>query len=69
MRKSDFCLYSIKTAQLIRDFVFATRLVESLFFLNPKFQASSLFQDCTARFVLDLVEMPKTRFVMLQPNG
>ena len=29
------------TAQLISTFVFATRIVESLF-LNPKFQASSL---------------------------
>ena len=29
------------TAQLISAFVFATRIVQSLFFLNPKFQASS----------------------------
>ena len=29
------------TAQLISAFVFATRIVESLFFLNPKFQANS----------------------------
>ena len=28
-------------AQLIRAFVFATQIVLSLFFLNPKFQASS----------------------------
>ena len=28
-------------AQLISAFVFATRIVQSLFFLNPKFQASS----------------------------
>ena len=31
------------TAKLISAFVFATRIVQSLFFLNPKFQASSLF--------------------------
>ena len=29
------------TAKLISAFVFATRLVQSLYFLNPKFQASS----------------------------
>ena len=29
------------TAKLISAFVFATRIVKSLFFLNPKFQASS----------------------------
>ena len=29
------------TAQLISDFVFATWIVRSLFYLNPKFQASS----------------------------
>ena len=29
------------TAQLINTFVFATQIIESLFLLNPKFQASS----------------------------
>ena len=29
------------TAKLISTFVFATKIVQSLFFLNPKFQASS----------------------------
>ena len=29
------------TAQLISAFVFATRIVQFLFFLNPKFQAAS----------------------------
>ena len=29
------------TAKLISSFVFATRIVQSLYFLNPKFQASS----------------------------
>ena len=37
MRKPAFCI----TAQLIRDFVFATQIEQSLHFLNPKFQASS----------------------------
>ena len=39
MRKPDFCLCENK---LISAFVFATRIVQFLFFLNPKFQASSL---------------------------
>ena len=30
------------TAKLISAFVFATRIVQFLFFLNPKFQACSL---------------------------
>ena len=47
MRKPAFCICENKdadqlrgTAKLISDFVFATRIVQSLFFLNPKFQAS-----------------------------
>ena len=48
MRKPDFCISKTKTqisfavtARLISTFVFATRIVQSLYFLNPKFQASS----------------------------
>ena len=49
MRKLDFCICENKkaqisfavTAKLISTFVFATLIVESLYFLNPKFQASS----------------------------
>ena len=49
MRKPDFCLCENKdadqlrsnTAQLISAFVFAIRVVKSLYYLNPKFQASS----------------------------
>ena len=33
------------TAKLISAFVFATRIVQSLFYLNPKFQASSHIQS------------------------
>ena len=49
MRKPDFCIYA-KTkaliscaiiAHLISAFVFATKIVQSFYFLNPKFQASS----------------------------
>ena len=44
--KTGFCICENKdedqilTAKLISAFVFATRIAESLFFLNPKFQAS-----------------------------
>ena len=44
------------TAILISAFVFATRIVQFLDFLNPEFSASlSIFCDFTARFVLDLI--------------
>ena len=50
MRKRDFCLAKTKaqisfavTAKLISAFVIATRIVQFLFYLNPKFQASSSF--------------------------
>ena len=50
MRKPDFCLCKNKvqisfplTAKLISAFVFTIRTVQSLFFLKPKFPASSLF--------------------------
>ena len=54
MRKPEFCICENKdadqlrgnreadlTAKLISAFVFAIRIVQSLYFLNPKFQASS----------------------------
>ena len=50
MRKPDFALAKTKaqisfavTAKLISAFVFASRIVQFLFYLNPKFQASSSF--------------------------
>ena len=39
VRKPDFCLCE----KLISAFVFATRIVQFLFYLNPKFQASRSF--------------------------
>ena len=50
MRKPDFCICENKdadqlrgteTAKLISAFVFAIRIVQFLYYLNPKFQASS----------------------------
>ena len=62
MRKADFCICENKEAdqlrgnpKLISAIVFATRIVQSLYFLNPKFQASiAIFSDRTAQFVSDL---------------
>ena len=49
VRKPAFCIYAktkkqisfAVTAKLISAFVFATQIVQSLYYLNPKFQASS----------------------------
>ena len=46
-RKPTFCICENKDAEQLRGnsaFVFATRIVQSLYFLNPKFQASSRLQ-------------------------
>ena len=59
VRKPAFCICENKdagvTAKLISAFVFTTRIVKFLYFLNPKFQASTIC-GCTAWFVSDLVE-------------
>ena len=66
MRKPAFCICENKggscavTAQLISAFVFATQIVQSIKFLNPKFQASS--HPLWLWFVSDLVRNPKDRF-------
>ena len=39
MRKQTHISFTV-TAKLISAFVFATRILQSLYFLNPKFQAS-----------------------------
>ena len=71
MRKPAFAYAKTKkqisfpvTAKLISVFVFATPIVQSLYFLNPRFQASSHLQFCgiTARFGLDMVGNPKDWF-------
>ena len=41
MRKTKTQISCAVTAQLISAFVFATRIVQSLYYLNPKLQASS----------------------------
>ena len=61
MREPAFCICENKDAdQLISAFVFATRIVQSLYFLN--FKLLDIFCGCTAWFVSDLVENPEDRF-------
>ena len=43
------------TAELISAFVFATQLVQSLCFLIQNFQPLTIFCDCTAQLMSDLV--------------
>ena len=50
------------TAKLISAFVFATRIVQSLYFLNMKFEHLAFLCDSTAWFVSDLVGNPEDRF-------
>ena len=72
MRKPFFLAYVKTKAQisfevtpkLIIAFVFTTQIVQSLFFLNPKFQVSShlLWLYSLVNFVSDLVGNPEDRF-------
>ena len=50
------------TAKLISAFVFATRIVQSLYFLNPKFQASSHLLWLNSPVLSNLVGNPEDRF-------
>ena len=52
---------SAVTLQLISTFILAPMIVQGLFFLNLKFQAS-IFCGCTAWFVSDLVGNPDCWF-------
>ena len=49
-------------AKLIIAFVFATRIVQSLFFLIRNFNVLACFSDRTGRFVSDLVGKPEDLF-------
>ena len=53
---------SALNAQLFSAFVFTTWIVQSLNFLNPKFQASSHLLWLIARFVSNLVGNSEYRF-------
>ena len=67
MRKPTFCICENKdadqlTAKLISAFVFATRIVQSLFYLNPKFQASNHLLCLYSPVCVDLVGDPEDQF-------
>ena len=68
LRKPDFCICKNKDADQLRGYCKADQrlcfcyIVQSLPFLNTKFQASSLFCDFTARFVSNLVGNPEDWF-------
>ena len=49
-------------AQLTSAYVFATKIVQFLDFLNPKFQHLVILRGCTAGFVSDLVGNTEDRF-------
>ena len=58
MGKPDLCIYAktklqiscAVTEQLIIAFVFTTQIVQFLYFLNPRFQASNQLSGCAVRF-------------------
>ena len=58
--KTGFLHCSNCTADL--RLVFATRIVQFFFYLNPKFQVLTIFSDCIGRFVQDPVGNPEDRF-------
>ena len=53
---------AVQTAQLISAFVLATGIVQSLFFLNLKFQTSSLLLRLHRLVLSDLVGIPNCWF-------
>ena len=54
-QKKQFTYAKTKAQTMMAAFVFATRIVQFLFQLNPKFQTCSSFLCCTGRFLSDLV--------------
>ena len=67
MRKQTICICENKdavTAQLISAFVFATRIVLFLFYLYPKFQASTFMLSLYSLVCVNLVRNQIVGFVM-----
>ena len=69
MRKPVFCICDTKrqisfavTAKLISAFVFATWIVQSLYFLNTKFQASSNLLRLYSLICVGPGRIPEDRF-------
>ena len=72
MRNPAFCICENKrcrsaTAQLVSTFVFAIRIVQSLYFLQ-NFKPLAILSACTAWFVSDLVGNPEDRFSHNEAN-
>ena len=68
MRKQQSEYAKTVTVKLISAFVFATRIVQFLYLLNPKFPASSHLHICAciAQFVLDLLGNHIVGFLLRQ---
>ena len=69
MRKPAFCICENKdadqlrgNAKLISAFVFATQIVQSLYFLSTNFKSLTILCGRAAWFVCDLVGNPEDRF-------
>ena len=62
-READQRLCFAVAAMLISAFVFATRIVHSLFFLNTKFQAFSYLLWLTSLVCVGPGQTPKTGFL------
>ena len=57
----SFAISFAVTVKLISPFIFATRIVQTLYFLN--FRPLAIFYRYTAWFVSDLMKTPKTGFL------
>ena len=66
MRKTNPQISFSVTEKLISAFVFATWIVQYLFFLNPKAKPLAISSVCTAWFVSDLVRINNVGFLMLR---
>ena len=55
-------------AQLIRDFVFASQILQLLFFLNLNFKLLAFFYDFAAKFVSDPVRNQEDQYSCLVAN-
>ena len=72
MRKPAFCICENKDADQLcgnriadQRLVFVTQIMQSLFFLNPKFKPLAIFCCCTAWFVSDQV-IQNVGFLMMR---
>ena len=60
MRKPTFCVGEKKGPD--QCFVFATQMVQFLYFIDPNFKPLAVFCACTAWFVSDLFGSPENQF-------